>query len=68
MIFIIFCDYCVNSSVLVGKASVGGDWNVVLACAVSILGNEMTYKKLNCPLDSETVNFIISKKLALAVH
>jgi hypothetical protein len=24
-------------SVLVGKASVGGDWNVVLACAVSIL-------------------------------
>ena len=29
-----------NSSVLVGKASVGGDWNVVLACAVSILGTD----------------------------
>ena len=28
-------------SVLVGKASVGGDWNVVLACAVSILGPGM---------------------------
>ena len=68
MIFIIFCDYGVNSSVLVGKASVGGDWNVVLACAVSILGNEMTYNKLNRPLDSEKGNFIISKKLALAVH
>ena len=30
-----------SCSVLVGKASVGGDWNVVLACAVSILGTEM---------------------------
>ena len=39
--FIIFCKYYVNASVLVGKASVGGDWNVVLACAVSILGTEM---------------------------
>ena len=35
-----------NSSVLVGKASVGGDWNVVLACAVSILGTEMIMQML----------------------
>lgn len=34
-------------SVLVGKASVGGDWNVVLACAVSILGIEMKYKNVD---------------------
>ena len=46
------------NSVLVGKASIGQDWNVTLACAVSILGMRSKKYFFNFLWRSITCNFV----------